>query len=39
MERPGDGRRGERQHVDTQLQRLQPLFVAHAKAMLLIDDE
>ena len=39
VERPGDGRRGERQHVDAQLQRLQALFMAHAKAMLLIDDE
>ena len=38
-ERARDRRRGERQHVDFGAQRLQPLLLAHAEAVLLVDDD
>jgi hypothetical protein len=36
---PRDRRRREREHVDLRAQRLQALLVAHAEAMLLVDDQ
>ena len=39
VERSRDGSGRECQHVDAELQRLEALLVAHAKAMFLIDDE
>ena len=39
MQRAWDGRRGQRQHVDAELERLQPLLVPHPEAVLLIDDQ
>ncbi len=38
-ERARDRRRGQRQHVDLGAQRLQRLLLAHAEAMLLVDDD
>ena len=38
-ERARDRRRGERQHVDLGAQRLDRLLVAHAEAVLLVDDQ
>ena len=38
-ERARDRRRGQRQHVDLGAQRLHLLLVAHAEAVLLVDDE
>jgi hypothetical protein len=37
-ERAGNRRSGERQHIDFGAQRLQRLLLAHAEAMLLVDD-
>ena len=39
VERARDRRRGERQHVDLGAQPLQPLLLAHAEAVLLVDDD
>ena len=37
-QRARNRRRGQRQHVDLGAQRLQPLLLAHAEAVLLVDD-
>ena len=39
MQCPGDGRRGQGQHIHICPQLLDPLLVADAKALFLIDDE
>ena len=38
-QRAGDRRGGEREHVDLGAQRLHGLFMAHAEAVLLVDDQ
>src|SRR5215212_2799306 len=39
LERARDRRRGQRQHVDAQLQLAQQLLLLHAEALLLVDDQ
>ena len=39
MERPGNRRGGEREHVHREPQRLEPLLVLHAEAVLLVHDQ
>ena len=39
VKRPGDRRRRQRQNIDSARNFLQPLLVAHAEALLLVDDQ
>ena len=39
VQRPGNGRRGEGQHVHLAAELLEALLVGHAEALLLVDDE
>ena len=39
LQRARDRRRGQRQHVDVGLQRLQPFLVRHAEALFLVDHD